>query len=262
MNKITGLLVPLITPMHHGKFDGQAMGKLIKSLEKYVDGYVPCLSSGEGAMMSDQLWQEVVASVRSKTVKPVIAGIKRKKIKDIVKLAGLAKKMNCNAIILPVPFNSDQKNIKFFEHVASKISMPIVIYNTETAAFKSIAAVKKINKLSNIIAIKDSSMNIGLFKQLLALKATGELRINLFQGMEHLLLESKGCDGFLVSLLNVEPKLCKSMFKSFSKKTNLKILNKFWTYNLGGEWYITLKGLLYSQGIIRSSEQINPAIKI
>lgn len=262
MTNIKGLLVPLITPMYHGSFDDESMAKLITNVDQYVDGYVPCLSSGEGAVMADDLWQEVVSSVRAKTKKPVIAGIKRPEIKEIIKLAGLAEKIGCEAVILPAPFNTDEKNVKFFKAISAEISLPIIIYNTETNCIQSAKAIQEIDGLKNIIAIKDSSMNINLFQELIDLKTKGEIKLNIFQGMEHLLLPSKGCDGFLISLLNVEPKLCKDMLENFSAEINSEILNKFQEYNLGGEWYITLKALLYGRNVIRSAEQVNPAIKI
>ena len=47
-NNIVGLFVPLVTPIYKGKFDGTSMKKLVKFLDSTVDGYIPCLSSGEG----------------------------------------------------------------------------------------------------------------------------------------------------------------------------------------------------------------------
>ena len=66
MNKIEikGLYVPIITPMFHGEFDKGSMQKLIESVDQYVDGYVPCLSSGEGQVLSNEQWKEVVQFVR------------------------------------------------------------------------------------------------------------------------------------------------------------------------------------------------------
>jgi len=88
------------------------------------------------------------------------------------------------------------------------------------------------------------------------------LKMSVLQGMENQLLQSKGCDGYLISLGNVEPQLCKTMFENPTEENNQKVLAKFWEYNLGGEWFITLKALLYSRGIIRSAEQVKQTVKI
>lgn len=118
----------------------------------------------------------------------------------------------------------------------------------------------RINNLKNIIAIKDSSGDRKFFSEVIAQK--DKLKISVLQGMENQLLQSKGCDGYLISLGNVEPQLCKTMFENPTKENNQKILAKFWEYNLGGEWYITIKALLYSRDIIRSAEQIKQSVKI
>jgi 4-hydroxy-tetrahydrodipicolinate synthase len=260
LNRVKGLWVPLITPMFHGSYDRQSMRKLMKSIDSYIDGYVPCLSSGEGHILSDKQWRIVAMNVRANTKKPVIAGIKRNEVNSTIRLAAVASKIGLDGVVIPVPYDNDKANLRYFAHLAKKISLPIIIYNTEKNAFKSVDAFKKIDRIEKVVAIKDSSMNMALVKKLIYLRARGQLRVPILQGMEHLLVASKGCDGFLTSLLNVEPKLTRVAFKKPSQKINKEIINKFWEYNLGGDWYISLKSILFARGMIRSAEQVNPSI--
>ncbi len=262
MSKITGLWVPLVTPMYRGEFDMASMAKLIDSVDEYADGYVPCLSSGEGQFLSNEQWHEVVMSVRNKTKKLVVPGIKRENIGEIVSLEHIATELKCDGVAIPVPYKEWEQNKKYFEQLLQATTLPIVIYNTETAFISDVANLKELDRSGRIVAIKDSSMDRKFFAAICSAKVSGELSMSVLQGMEHHLDVPQGCDGYLVSLLNVEPGLVEEMYKNSSAENNKKILDIFWKYNLGGNWFVTLKALLFERGIIRSAEEVALAIKL
>lgn len=254
---LQGLYVPLVTPMLHGGFDAESMKKLMMSMEEIVQGYVPCLSSGEGASLSASQWEEVVSCVVQNTEKPVIAGILNNSMEETISRAHKASELRCEAVIVPIPKGSDAEIVKYFQALTSKIELPIVLYNSEHSPLESAPCIQELDKIEGIAGIKDSSKNLSFFKKLVELKSKGNLHLAVLQGMENQLYESVGCDGFLISLLNVEPDLCANMLQNPSKELNDKILNLFSKYNLGADnWYVSLKALLHARGIIRSSEQI------
>ncbi len=258
--KITGLWIPLITPLYHGKLDEQSAKKLIETTQEFADGYVVGLSSGEGEELSDEMWKEAITCVVSSTNKPVAAGILGKDLQQTISLLETAKNLGCVAAVVPATGKNEEEIIKFFTDLDDQTSLPIIIYNTEKSSVHSVESLIRLDSLKNIVAIKDSSGDRSFFAQTIAQK--DKLKMSVLQGMENQLLQSKGCDGYLISLGNVEPKLCKTMFENPTEENNQKILAKFWEYNLGGEWYITLKALLYSHGIIRSAEQVKQTVKI
>ncbi len=258
VNRLTlrGLYAPLITPMRQRSFDSASMKKLMMSMEDSVQGYVPCLSSGEGAVLSPAQWEEVVSCVVESTKKPVIAGILKDSVEEIIALARKASEFECEAVILAIPKGSDEEIVNHFQRLSEEIEVPIVLYNTEHSPLKSMSCVQELDQLG-IAGIKDSSQNIEFFRELIDLKSKGKLRLALLQGMENQLYESVACDGFLISLLNVEPELCAQMFQSPSKELNTKILKLFSEYDLGREdWYVSLKALLHARGVIRSAERV------
>ena len=260
---VKGLWVPIVTPMYKGSYDAQSMGRLIESIDTFMDGYVPCLSTGEGASLSDELWGEIIIDVRSKTIKPIIAGIKGRELTNVLKLARKAQELGCQAIVVPIPSNNEQESIEFFSKLASESPLPLMLYNTETAHFKTIEAIQKLDQFENIISLKDSSMNMEYVQKLIQLRKKGSLRMTVLQGMEHKLFDSKGCDGFLTSLLNNEPKLCKELFETYDPKIQERIMDEsWWQHNLGGEWYVTLKAILYNRGTLRSAEQVKQVIQV
>ncbi len=264
MNKkeiVKGLYIPLITPMLYGTFDKDSMAKLIKSVDQYVDGYVPCLTSGEGQIISNEQWKEIVEFVRSQTSKPLFPGIKRENITGTISLEKIASELKCDGITVPVPSKNWDDNKKYFNQLLSESNLPLMIYNTETAFISNTENLKELDQNERIVAIKDSSMNREFFAEMCKERLSGELSMTVLQGMEHHLDVPKGCDGYLVSLLNVEPMLVKEMLKNPTPETNKKIIDIFWKYNLGGSWFITLKALLFDRKIINSAEEVSLAIK-
>jgi len=261
-NNITGLFVPLVTPFYRGEFDEISMKKLVKFLNSSVDGFIPCLSSGEGKNLSVKEWENVINTVSASTKKPVFAGILRSDEKEIFTLIKKANSFPCTGIVIPTLYKADEKNLQYIKQAVDFSKKQIMLYNTEEYPLKSLETIKKLDSLSKIVAMKDSSMNVLSFKKLVALKNKNKLDMNVFQGMEHLLLQSAGCNGFVISLLNTEPKLCRTIFQKQDSLTNDKIIAKFWEQNLGGNWYISLKAILHERGIIRSAEEIKQTIKI
>lgn len=251
----------MITPFYKHQLDRLSLTALIRSVEDEVQGFVPCLSSGEGHLLSDEQWLEVVQATRASTDKPVLAGVKRDRIEDSIRLVQQAEALGCDGVVMPVLSNDGDEVVAYFEQVAEATILPIVLYNTETTAVNSLSAIRQLEAIENIIGIKDSSMNEAFFQTLCMLRQDGDLRLSILQGMEHQLLTPAGCDGYLVSLANVEPALCQRMYQMPSDRLNGEILEMFWRYNLGGDWLVTIKAMLFCREVIRSAEQVTLAIK-
>jgi 4-hydroxy-tetrahydrodipicolinate synthase len=259
--KISGLWIPLITPFYHGQFDEESTKRLIAETQDFADGYIACLSSGEGADLSEQTWREVITCIISATHRPVAVGILGKSLQQIFPLLNIAKGLGCVAAVVPTAGSREENIVDFFVELDAKTPLPIIIYNTEDSPIGTLKSIIRLDQLASVVAIKESSCNELFFAELLKQKKDN-LKMSILQGMEHQLLPSKGCDGYLISLANVEPKLCRDMFENPTGQTNQMILDKFWEYNLGAEWYITIKAILYSRGTTRSAEQVKQAIKI
>lgn len=251
-----GLFVPLVTPFYKSKLDIISLKRLISYLEPYVEGFVCCLSTGEGDKLSLKDWKAVINSVQKTTSKQVFIGLLGER-KRILSLAMLAKYIDCDGIIVKPISDSKEAILKYFSSIVKLSDKPVVIYNTKDNPIQGVSFVENLDNLDKIIAIKDSSENMKFFKELVDLKKKGKIKIDLLQGMENNLLESKGCDGYIVSLANVNPKLCKKMLKEQSEEVNKEIMRDFNKYKLGDEkWYISLKEELVKKGILRSSEVV------
>ena len=258
---LSGVYVPLVTPFYRGKFDSLSLAKLIRYTQPYAAGYVPCLSSGEGQIISDRVWEEVVTATRRTTKKFVAAGIKRDNIEAVLRLSARAQRIGCQAVVLPVPYEKESDTLGYFESLGAKINLPIVVYNTEQQQIRTRSALLALASNPAIIAIKDSSLNKRFFATACQLRRSGKLRLAILQGMENQMRVPDGCDGHMVALANVEPELCQLMLQRNSSALNTKIIDLFWKYNLGGNWYVSLKMLLLCRGVLRSAEETQLAIQ-
>lgn len=260
------LLIPILSPFFHGKPDVESMHRLMDSVEPYVDVYVPCLSSGEGNIMNDEQWAEVVRitveHAKSSTGKPVYAGIKRPDYASTLVLAKQAVELGANGIVVPIPSNDDAESIAFIQQLANEQDLPIIVYNTETQFMQTIETARTIAGINTVVAIKDSSDNIEVFNAMCAERLAGTFAAAVLQGMEHRLQTPEGCDGYLIALLNVEPELCKEIRNNPTDEMQQKMLNIFWEYNLGGDWFISLKALAKERGLIRSAEQVEQFVQL
>ena len=253
--EIKGVWAPLITPLFDGKFDKQSTLNLLQTLEPFVNGLAPCLSSGEGAKMDRRLWEEVVGFIVQNTSKPVAAGILKDNLDDIISFTKRAKELGCSAVVVPMVGRTAEEKQDFAKKLSNQSHLPIIIYNTEKFPISDMALLKKIVSSGNFIAIKDSSRNQSFFNQMIQARKAGALDIFVLQGMDNQLLKSVGCDGYMIALTNVEPQLCWNMFINPSKKLNDAILRRCDDLNLSkDQWYMYIKKAMLKNNRIKSAE--------
>jgi 4-hydroxy-tetrahydrodipicolinate synthase len=254
---VKGLWVPLLTPLNEGKFDKTSALTLLKNIEPYADGFVPCLSSGEGSKMNKELWEEVVGFIVQNTSKPVAAGILKNDLQDILRICEKAKQLGCFAVVVPTQGSSDEERQEFCKNVSEQISLPLIVYTTEKSAITTLDSIKKLATYPNVIGIKDSLGNQSFFNEMVKARKAGMLDLSVLQGMENQLLQSAGCDGFLISLANIEPQLCRDMLEHPTEELNGKVMQKWDELNLASdEWYVYIKKALFENKVITSPETL------
>jgi 4-hydroxy-tetrahydrodipicolinate synthase len=255
--QIKGLWVPIITPFFQGQLDEESLVSLVKEIENQIDGFVPCLSSGEGGNMNADLWERVVKIVIENTNKPVAVGILNPLMRKIIELSEKAKSLGCVAVAIPLQGEDTEAQISFCKEISDKSQLPIILYNTEKIHIDTIDALSAIDQYPNIVSLKDSSQNQKFFSEAVRNRKEGKINLSILQGMENQLLESAGCDGYLISLANVEPGLCKSMLNNPIKEVNDEVMKKWVEFNLASEtWFIGIKEALFARGKIKSAELI------
>nr|WP_311138670.1 dihydrodipicolinate synthase family protein [Pseudomonas amygdali] len=100
------ILVPLVTPLNEqAQVCETSLERLLSSLAAHVDGYIPCLTSGEGWRLSRQQWLKMLElTLRHAGDKLVIAGIERSSTQEVLDFALMAQDAGAQAVMFTSPF--------------------------------------------------------------------------------------------------------------------------------------------------------------
>ena len=136
MLKLQGVLPALVTPFDaKGQIDFNAFEKHLAALRAAgVSGWVPCGSSGEYNLMSDDERDQVLRFVKdfAKPGEILIAGTNAPSTAGVIANTKRAKELGYAAVLLAVPFYTKPTQaeiIRHFNAVIDATDMNIVLYS-------------------------------------------------------------------------------------------------------------------------------------
>lgn len=209
---LQGVIPAVVTPFDkHEEFDEQAFRNLINWLiEKGITGIVPCGTTGEFSLMSQQERAKVIEvcvdEVNGRI--PVIAGTGDTSTKLVIEATRHAKDVGADAAIIVNPYYMKPKGGKgIYDHyisIAEAVDFPIVVYNIPSATNQYIPweVVEDLAEIDNIVGLKDSS---GDLKYLMSvLEKVGE-KIDVVVGWDEVVLPAlaAGAKGMILASANV-----------------------------------------------------------
>ncbi len=252
------IFVPLISPLDEQSHICEAsVRRLLHCARPFVDGFIPCLTSGEGWRLGRADWRRMLeltlAHAQGKTV---IAGIERATTAEVIEYALLAQALGAQAIMFTSPFapgTSQQDIIEHYRAVHDAIALDIFIYNESALSGneKTFETLLAIAQLPRVIGIKDSPSQPRVQREINQLRGEG---LAYFIGWEMLLARDLESDGNVVSLANLEPALCRLAIGAgqTSVGTLVETLNEH--FELGADdWYAQVKKELKARGIITTA---------
>ncbi len=256
---IKGIIPPLVTPIdENGNVDEESVRKLTEFVSPYSSALMPTLSSGEGWALSDRQFEDMIKFTIKYSKLSVFAGVEFKTTEAVIEKAKISKSFGVQAIVITTPFKKSITPEEIYEHfkkIKNEVDVPIFIYNEHAISGNSInfETIVKICQLGDIIGIKEASGSAELTQQLVKAK----LNIPIFQGWEHLCFQSKGVDGYILPLSNLEPQLCSEMLQNPTpeKQSEIDALCKKYSIT-GTDWYAWLKRELHRRGIIATERVI------
>lgn len=217
MGRYKGIIPPLVTPLAgRDKLDRDGFERLI---ERVITGGVHGLfvlgTTGEAQSLSYGLRREVIrlACKHTNGRVPVFVGITDTSSVESVKLAEVAHTEGANALVLTTPyfFPAGQRELTgYIEDMVPRLRLPLMLYNFPgmTKVWFEIETLKHLAEIEGIVGVKDSSGDIGYYRELCKLK---KLRPDwsIFIGPEALMPLSLdlGGDGGVSGGANVYPKL-------------------------------------------------------
>lgn len=166
MLELSGIWIPLVTPLRDGALDLPALARLVRQLAaEGVAGFVPCGSTGEAAMLSADEQDAVVAAVLDAAGPlPVLAGLSGVRPDAVAARAvAIATRMPGVAGFLLAPpayVRPPQAGIEaFYREVADASPRPLVVYDVPSRTGVRIepATLHRLAAHPNIVGVKDCS---------------------------------------------------------------------------------------------------------
>ncbi|MAG60283.1 dihydrodipicolinate synthase family protein [archaeon] len=255
----SGIIPPLVTPVDYdGNVCEQSVKNLIDFVRPFSTALMPTLSSGEGWALNDWQWKDMIKfTIKHASGLPVLAGVEYKTTEEVVEKARRAQRLGVDAVVITTPFEKDITQDEIYQHFLQvrEVGVPVLIYNEEAISGNSIeyGTIERICGLGNIVGIKEASGSASFTKRIV----DSGLDIPVFQGWEHLCYQSKGVDGYIVPLANLEPEVCSEMLRDPTAKKQSRIDSLCKRYNiLGEDWYVFLKKELQQRGTITTMRVI------
>lgn len=255
-----GIYIPLITPLNSDhQVCRSSVGQLLAQSQHTASGYLPCLTSGEGWLLSRQQWRDMMRyTLELAGDKQVIVGIERATTAEVLEYALEAQQAGATAVMLTTPFGAEvdgAQSLDHFKTIQEQTQLDLYIYNESSlsgndTSFESLLAIAS---LARVKGIKDSLEQGRNEEQIHALREQG---LAYYSGWEQHLASCHVADGSVVSLANLEPALCllASQLKNEVLQKEINRLSE--AYNLFAEdWYRYVKKALKARGVI-SDERV------
>ena len=165
---LKGSIPAIITPFNKGEIDFDSFAKLLKwQIKEGISGVTVCGTTGESPTLTHdehmQLVEFAVKTVRGKI--PVIAGTGSNSTKEAIEFTKHAYKAGANYGLVVTPYYNkpNQKGlINHFKKIAKVTPLKQIIYNIPGRSIVDLSyeSFKELNKVSNIVGIKDASNDL------------------------------------------------------------------------------------------------------
>ncbi|MGR5142033.1 N-acetylneuraminate lyase [Photobacterium sp. DNB23_23_1] len=169
MEELKGIFSALITPMDQfEELNLQSLREVVRwQLERGVEGFYVCGSSGEGLLLSKderkQVLETVIDEVDGRV--PVLCHTGTLATRDVIELTRHAKACGAVAASMIPPYYykfTTEEIASYYLEVTRNVDLPIIIYNIPAftgvnLSFKDIA---KLLENESVIGVKHTSMNM------------------------------------------------------------------------------------------------------
>jgi 4-hydroxy-tetrahydrodipicolinate synthase len=173
----------------------------------------------------------------------------------VIARAQRALDLGIDAIVVTTPFGAGIAQTVVYAHyqaIRQQVPIPLFLYNEEAISGNAIAfeTLVEICKLEGVVGIKESSGSPEFTNRLVRAR----LGVPVFQGWENHLLATRGVDGYVAPLANIEPELLTDMLKSPSLEKQTQIDVACEKYGLlRDDWYVALKAELQRRGTLSTA---------
>jgi 4-hydroxy-tetrahydrodipicolinate synthase len=174
---IQGAMTAMVTPFRDGKVDEQRLREQVEfQIKNGIDGLVPVGTTGESPTLDFKEHARVIElTVQFAAGRvPVIAGTGANATSEAMELHQIAKRAGAPACLSVNPYYNKPTQEGLYRHfmtLADRVDLPIVLYNIpgRTGVTMSPQTVARLAKHRNIVAIKESTGDLNMTAEILAL---------------------------------------------------------------------------------------------
>ncbi len=207
-----GSIVAIVTPFKDNQIDEDAYRALIEAqIEGGTSAIVPCGTTGESATLTVEEHNRVIDIAIDAVAKrvPVIAGTGGNSTQEAIELTRHAKDAGADATLQVTPYYNKPSQEGLYLHfraIAKAVALPQVIYNVpgRTSINLMPETVARLSDISEIVAIKEASGNLGQMIEIMQLAGD---KITLLSGDDNLIVPvlSIGGKGVISVVANIVP---------------------------------------------------------
>ncbi len=211
MSIFKGSGTAIVTPFKQDGVDYDAFSKMIQfQLTNSTDALIVCGTTGEASTMSDEEKLEVVRFAKSivKEKIPVIVGTGGNDTAHSILLSKEVEKIGVDGLLLVTPYYNKTTQAGLIEHykaIAKSVNLPLILYNVPSRTGMNISpkTVAELNKVENIVAVKEASGDISQIAEIASI-----CDIDIYSGNDDQIVPvlSVGGIGVISVLSNIFPK--------------------------------------------------------
>ena len=222
---LKGSIPAIITPFRKGEVDYDDFSKLLNwQIKNGISGVTVCGTTGESPTLTHdehmKLIEYAIKIVKKRV--PVIAGTGSNSTQEAIEFTKHAFKAGADYGLAVTPYYNKPNQeglINHFKIIAKSTPLKQIIYNIPGRSIVdlSLDSFKELNKISNIVAIKDASNDIS---RPLLMRTFMKKDFNYLSGEDGTIAGflAQGGHGCITVVGNVAPKLTSELHKSWSLK--------------------------------------------
>ncbi|TFF39432.1 dihydrodipicolinate synthase family protein [Pseudomonas sp. RIT623] len=223
-NRFHGIIGYTITPFSQDgeQLDLPALGQ---SIERLIDGNVqaiaPLGSTGEGAYLSDNEWQQVAQYSLERIGKrvPSIVSVSDLTTAGAVRRARFAQQHGADALmVLPAAYwkLGEAEILQHYRAIGAAVDIPIMLYNNPATSGTDMPVeliLRIVREVDNVTMVKESTGDI---QRMHKLQLLGEGQVPFYNGCNPLALEAfvAGAAGWCTAAANLIPELNQQLYKA------------------------------------------------
>jgi len=225
--KYIGVQCVMVTPFREDfSVDEDGLKRLTEFLiENGVHVLQPTGSTGEFFSLTSEEHKRVIKIVVDETAGrvPVVPGTSHSGTKMTVEISKYAESVGADGVMIVPPYYELPTLKGIYEHfktVAKSIKIGIVVYNNPSTSKITIGPelMRKLAKIPNIVAVKESTANMTLALRLLS-QLGDRLTFSMGSGEELApFYYMSGAKGHVSAIANFAPKIAVSMYEAAMKK--------------------------------------------